>query len=77
MECLDRIYHDGLVMLVSEHMGPHHLFTPGFTFNLFVGAGGTIAVGQILESQDAVIHSLEPAPIRRFSPAFAVELQAR
>jgi len=77
MERLDRIYHDGLVMLVSEHMGPHHLFIPGFTFKLFVGAGGTIASGQILEANAAVHPSREPAPVSRFSSTLAVELQAR
>ena len=77
LERLDRTHHDGLVMLVSEHMGPHHLFIPGFTFDLFVGPGGTIARGQILESRDAVNPPPEPAPVSRFSSTFAVELQTR
>jgi hypothetical protein len=53
MERLDRIHHDGLVMFLAEDVGPHHLFIPGFTVDLFVGPGGTIARGQILESHDA------------------------
>jgi hypothetical protein len=48
MEQLDRAHHDGLVMFFRDDIGPHHLFVPGFIFDLFVGPGGTIAKGQIL-----------------------------
>jgi hypothetical protein len=53
MEHLDRIYQDGRVKFLAEAEAPHHLFVPGFTFDLFVGPGGTIARGQILETHDA------------------------
>jgi len=48
MEHLGEIYHDGLVMFLRDDIGPHHLFVPGFTFDLFVGPGGTIARAEIL-----------------------------
>jgi hypothetical protein len=50
MEHLDRIYQDGRVLFVAEDIAPHHLFVPGFTFDLFVGpmAPGTIARAEIL-----------------------------
>jgi hypothetical protein len=51
MEHLDKIFHDGLVMFLAEDEGPHYLFVPGFTVDLFVGRGGTIAKAEILESQ--------------------------
>ena len=50
MEHLDKTYHDGLVMFLAEDGAPHHLFTPGFVVDLFVGPGGPIARGQILSS---------------------------
>jgi hypothetical protein len=51
MEHLGKVYHDGLVMFLRDDLGPHHLFVPGFSFDLFVGPGGPIATGQILDSQ--------------------------
>lgn len=53
MEHLNRPHQDGLVMFLFEDEAPSHLFVPGFAFDLFVGPGGTIARGTILESQDA------------------------
>ena len=50
MENLDKIYHDGLVMVLNEKDGPHHVFVPGFKLDLFVGPGGTIAKAEILEN---------------------------
>ena len=50
MEHLDRSYQEGLVMFLAQDEAPHHLFVPSFTFDLFVGPGGTIARGEILES---------------------------
>ena len=37
-----------------ENEGPQHLFVPGFTAELSVGPGGTIARGPILESHDVI-----------------------
>jgi len=50
MEHLDRVYQEGRVLFLAEAEAPHHLFVPGFTFDLFVGpmAPGTIARAEIL-----------------------------
>jgi hypothetical protein len=53
MEHLSKPCHDGLVKFLAEEKSPHYLMIPGFTFNLFVGPTGTIAKGQILESDVA------------------------
>jgi hypothetical protein len=37
-----------------DEKAPHQAMVSGFTFDLFVGPGGTIARGQILESHDVV-----------------------
>jgi hypothetical protein len=49
MENLNKHHHDGLAYFLAEKEAPHALFVPGFTFDLFVGPGGIIARGQILE----------------------------
>jgi hypothetical protein len=54
MEHLDKAHHDGLVGFPAEQMAPNDLVVPGFAFELFVGPGGTIAKGLILESPDGV-----------------------
>jgi hypothetical protein len=48
MDYLAKTYHDGLVMFLRDDIGPAHLFVSGFTFDLFVGPGGTIARAEIL-----------------------------
>jgi hypothetical protein len=53
VEYLDKTHHDGIVNFLAGDEAPHHLMVAGFTFDLFVGPGGTIARGQILESSDA------------------------
>ena len=50
LEHLDRLQHHGMVTLWAEKGGPHQLMMPGFSFDLFVGVGGTIARGEILDS---------------------------
>ena len=52
MEHLDRPHQDGRVSFLAEDDGPHSLMVAGFAFDLFVGPGGTIARGQILEAHD-------------------------
>jgi hypothetical protein len=54
MENLDKIDHLGLACFLAEDTAPHHLFVPGFVFDLFVGPGETIAKGLILKPQDNV-----------------------
>ena len=53
MQHLDRAHQDGVVAFLAEDAAPHSLMVSGFTFDLFVGPGGTIARGQILDSHDA------------------------
>ncbi len=51
LDHLNRPYHDGLVRFLMDDKGPHQAMVPGFTMDLFVGPGGTIGRGQILESR--------------------------
>jgi hypothetical protein len=44
--------YDVLVIFLLENEAPSYLFVLGFAYDLFVGPGGTIARGQILESHD-------------------------
>jgi len=54
LEHLGRPCHDGLVRFLMDDKAPHQAMVSGFTLDLFVGPGGTIARGQILESHDVV-----------------------
>ena len=48
MDHLAKIYHDGLILFLRDDIGTHHLFVPGFNFDLFIGPGSTIAKAEIL-----------------------------
>jgi hypothetical protein len=52
MDHLDQNNHVGIVSFLAEDEGPHDLMKVGFTFDLFIGPGGIIAKGEILENQN-------------------------
>jgi hypothetical protein len=47
LERLGREHHDGFVRFLADEKAPYQALVPGFSLDLFVGPGGTMARGEI------------------------------